>query len=165
MVCRVGKGVAPIPASGHCRRDATAHPDLETESEVTPVVPDDTYGVSRPFVGNTSSIQALTTSKSIGAGKAPTPPCGFAGVTACLHTLELVELDQEVPGGTLSMGLVMAPGISSISSSCMVKDKATGLTHVDTITTSIGRIVISGDTTLLNPNAPGPTIEDIMDRE
>ena len=66
---------------------------------------------------------------------------------------------------SLSMGLVMAPGISSVSSSCMVKDKATGLMYVDTITTSIGRIVISGDATSLNPNAPGPTIEDITDRE
>ena len=57
------------------------------------------------------------------------------------------------------------PGISSISSSCMVKDEATGLTYVDTITTSIGRTVISGDATLLNPNAPGPAIEDITDRD
>ena len=135
------------------------------ESEVTPAVPDNTYGVSGPFVGNVFSTQALTTSKSIGAGKAPTPPCGFVGVMACLHMLELMELDQEVPGGTLSVGLVLAPGISSISSSCMVKDEATGLTYVDTITTSIGRIVISGDATSLNPNAPGPTIEDITDRE
>ena len=78
---------------------------------------------------------------------------------------ELMELDQEVPRGTLSMGLVTAPGISSVSSSCMVKDEATGLTYVDTVTTSIGRIVISGDATLLNPNASGLTIEDIMDRE
>ena len=83
---------------------------------------------------------------------------------ACLHTPELVKLDQEVPVGTLSVGLVTAPGISSISSSCMVKDEATGLTYVDTITTSIGRIIISGGT-LLDPNASGPTIEDITDRE
>ena len=77
--------------------------------------------------------------------------------------LELMELDQEVPMGTLSMGLVMALGISSVSSSCVVKDDATGLTYVDTVTTSIGRIILSGP----DPNASstGPTIEDIMDRE
>ena len=27
----------------------------------------------------------------------PTPPCGFAGVVACLRTLELVEVDWEMP--------------------------------------------------------------------
>ena len=85
-----------------------------------------------------------------------TPPCSFAGVMACLCTPELMELDQEVPVGTLSMGLVMAPGISSISSSCMVKDEATGLMYVDTITTSIGRIVISGGATLLDPDTFWP---------
>ena len=92
-----------------------------------------------------------------------TPPCGFVGVMACLKTLELMKVDQEVPIGTLSMGLVMTPGISSMSSSCIVKDDATGLTYVDTVTTSIGRIILSGP----DPNASsmGPTIEDITDQE
>ena len=55
----------------------------------------------------------------------PTPPQGFVGVKACLKMLELVEIDQEVPVGMLSIGLVMTLGISSISSSCIVKDDAT----------------------------------------
>ena len=82
---------------------------------------------------------------------------------ACLRMLEPVELDQEMPVGTLSMGLVTAPGITSLSSSCVVKDDATGLTYVDTVTTSIGRIILSRQ----DPQASStsPTIEDIMDRE
>ena len=90
-----------------------------------------------------------------------TPPCGFAGVMACLKMLEVIEVDQELP--IMSMGLVMTPGISSISSSCVVKDDATGLTYVDTVTTSIGRIILSGP----DPNATpmGPTIEDITNQE
>ena len=87
------------------------------------------------------------------------------GVAAYLQTPKLVQLDQEVPKGTLSVGLMTAPGISSVSSSCMVKDEATGLTYMNTITTTIRRIVISGGTTLLDLNASGPTIEDITDRE
>ena len=82
---------------------------------------------------------------------------------ACLRTSEPVELDQEVPMGTLSLGLVAAPGITSLSSSCIVKDDATGLTYVDTVTTSIGRIILSGPDLWASPT--GPTIEDIMDRE
>ena len=77
--------------------------------------------------------------------------------------LELMEIDQEAPVGMLSIGLVMTPGISSISSSCIVKDDATGLTYVDTVTTSVGQIILSG----LDPNdsSTGPTIEDITGQE
>ena len=35
-------------------------------------------------------------------------------------------------------------GISSINSSCVVKDDASGLTYVDTVTTSVGQIILSG---------------------
>ena len=91
----------------------------------------------------------------------PTPPRGFSGVTACLHTPELVEVDLEVPGGVMAIGLVAAPGISSVSSSHIVKDEITGITYMDTITTSIGRVTLSGP----DPEAcsTGPTIEDITD--
>ena len=72
---------------------------------------------------------------------------------------ELMEVDQDVPMDTLSIGLVMTLGLSSMSSSHVVRDDATGLTYVDTVTTSIGRIILSS----MDPNASstGPTIEDI----
>ena len=76
---------------------------------------------------------------------------------------ELVMVDQEVPMGTLSIGLVMIPGISSVSSSHVVKDDATGLTYVDTVTTSVRSIIPSGLD--LNTSSTGPTIEDITDQE
>ena len=93
----------------------------------------------------------------------PTPPQCFTGVTACLKMPELVEVDQEAPMGTLSIGLVLTPGISSVSSSHVIKDDTTGLTDVDTVTTSVRRIILSG----LDQNATstGPTIEDITDQE
>ena len=92
-----------------------------------------------------------------------TPPQGLMGVMACLKMPELVEVDQEVSMDTLSMGLVTAPGISSVSSSHVVKDDATGLTYVDTVTTSIGRIILSGLD--LNASSTGPIIEDITGQE
>ena len=69
--------------------------------------------------------------------KPSTPPQGFVGVTVCLKLPEPVEIDQEVPGGILSIGLVTTPEISSISSSHVIRDDTTGLTYVDTVTTSI----------------------------
>ena len=85
------------------------------------------------------------------------------GVTACLKMLELMEVDQEAPMGTLSIGLVMTPGLSSMSSSHVVRDDTTGLTYVDTVTTSIRRIFLSS--TDPNASSTGPTIEDITGQE
>ena len=92
----------------------------------------------------------------------PTPPHGFSGVTACLHTPELIEVDLKVPVGALPIRLVATSGISSVSSSCIVKDEITGITYMDTITTSIGRVTLSGP----DPEAcsTGPTIEDITNQ-
>ena len=89
----------------------------------------------------------------------PTLLHGFSGVTACLHTPELIEVDLEVPVGAMPIGLVAIPGISSVSSRCIVRNKITGITYMDTITTSIWRVTLSGP----NPKAcsTGPTIEDI----
>ena len=73
---------------------------------------------------------------------------------ACLKMLE-------VSIGTVSMGL--APGMSSVSSSHVMKDNITSITYVDTITTSFGRIILSDP----NPNASsmGPVIGDVTNWE
>ena len=84
----------------------------------------------------------------------PTPPHGFSGVMACLHTPELVEVDLKAPVGVMPIGLLATPGISGVSSSHIVKDEITGITYMDTIT-------ISGPGLEASPT--GPTIEDITD--
>ena len=78
-----------------------------------------------------------------------------------LHTPELVEVDLEVPVGIMLIELLTTLGISSMSSSHIVKDKIMGITYMDTITTSIGRVTISGPGLEAFPT--GPTIEDITD--
>ena len=42
----------------------------------------------------------------------------------------------------MTMGMVSNPGMSCISSSQVVKEDKTGLVYLDTMTTSIGRMVI-----------------------
>ena len=90
-----------------------------------------------------------------------TLPHVFSGVTACLHTPELVEVDLKAPVGMMPIRLVATLGISSVSYSCIVKDKIMGITYMDTITTSVGRVTISGPG--LEAFSIGPTIEDITD--
>ena len=89
----------------------------------------------------------------------PTPLHGFSGVTACLCTPELVEVDLEAPVGAMPIRLVATPGISSVSSSHIVKDEITGITYMDTVTTSVGRVTISSPDLEAFPT--GPTIEDV----
>ena len=50
-----------------------------------------------------------------------------------------------------------------MSSSCIVKDELTGVTYMDTVTTSIGMVTISGPG--LEALCTGPAIEDIMDSQ
>ena len=88
----------------------------------------------------------------------PTPPHGFARVVTCLKTPELVEVDQGMPMGPISIGMVSNPGLSSVSSSRVVKDDTTGLVYLDTLTTSIGRMVLGS-----TESSEGQTIEDITD--
>ena len=46
--------------------------------------------------------------------------------------------------GILPIELVAAPGIASISSSHIVKDELMGVTYMDMVTTSVGRVTTSG---------------------
>ena len=70
-----------------------------------------------------------------------------------------MEVGWEMPMGTMSIGLVMTPGISSVSSSHVVKDNTMGLVYMDTMTTSVGRVILGRSD--LNE---GPIIEDITDQ-
>ena len=75
---------------------------------------------------------------------------------------EVIELDQEPPVGTLAIGLVTTLGLSSVSCSCIITDNTMGLMYLDTVTTSVGRII------LCEPDAGasmGPIIEDVTGQE
>ena len=82
---------------------------------------------------------------------------------ACLQMLEAVEVGLEAPMGTMSIGLVMTPGISSVHSSHIVKDEAMGIMYMDTVTTSIERVALRGPD--LETSLTGPTIEDVTSHE
>ena len=89
----------------------------------------------------------------------PTPPSSYARVTACLKTPEVMQVGQETPMGSMSIGLVLTPSISGVSSSHMVKDDMAGLVYMDTMTTSIGRVILCR-----SDSNKGPVIEDITDQ-
>ena len=55
----------------------------------------------------------------------------------------------------------MGPTVAMMGASCIVKDEATGITYMDTITTSVGQVALSGPSQ--GTQAMGPIIEDITD--
>ena len=72
-------------------------------------------------------------------------------------------MDLELPVGLMPMELVAAPGIASMSSSCIIKDELMGVISMDTVTTYIGRVTISSLGLEAFPTSP--TIEDITDSQ
>ena len=73
-----------------------------------------------------------------------TPPPGFLGVLAYLWKNPLLEKAHEAPPDPLQIAAVMEPTVATMSASCIVKDEATGVTYMDTVTTSVGQVALSG---------------------
>ena len=86
---------------------------------------------------------------------------GFIRVTACLQRDQLPEEVCKVPQDLLRIAAVVAPTIPTMSTSCIVKDEAMGVTYMDTMTTSVGWVTLSGPKQ--KALTQGPIIEDVMD--
>ena len=71
----------------------------------------------------------------------PTP--GFLEVTAHLRNQSLEEVPK-MPPVPLAMGMMMALGIATMSASHVIHDEATRATYLDMVTTSVGRVTLSG---------------------
>ena len=100
-------------------------------------------------------------SKALALVRPPTPPRGFTDVTSCLKAPEFMEIDSNMPVSPMSIGLVATPGISSVSSSRVMKDDTMGLVYMEMVTTSVGRVILGGDSV---DSHGRPVIEDITDQ-
>ena len=90
-----------------------------------------------------------------------TPPPGFLGVTTCLQRDPSPEKACEVPLDPIKIAAVMEPTVATMNASCIIKDEAMGVTYMDTMTTSMGQVALSGPEQ--GTLTKGPIIEDIMD--
>ena len=72
------------------------------------------------------------------------PPPGFTILPTCLQRDQLSEKVCEVPQDPLRMVAVLVPTVATMSFSCIVKDKAIGMTYMDTMTTSVEWVALSG---------------------
>ena len=88
----------------------------------------------------------------------PTPR--FLEVAASLRG-QMQEEVPKIPLVPVAVGMMMTPGITTMSASHVVHDEATRTTYLDTVTTSLGRVTLSGLEGKVS--MPGPIIEDVMD--
>ena len=88
-------------------------------------------------------------------------PPGFLGVTACLQRAKLTEGVCKVPQDPLMIEVISVPAVATISTSHIVRHEVTGVTYMDTVTTSVGRVTLSGPKQ--ETSAQGPMIQDVTD--
>ena len=88
-------------------------------------------------------------------------PPGFIGVTACLWRDQLPEGVCKVPLDPLMIEVILAPAVATMSTSHIMRGEVTGATYMDTMTTSVGLVTLSGPRQ--EALAQGPTTQDIMD--
>ena len=89
-----------------------------------------------------------------------TLPPGFTGVTACLWKDPSLEEVYEVPQDSLGVAALLVPTVDTMITSSIVRDKAMGVTYMDTVTMSVGWVAISDPTGSLDS---GFIIEDVTD--
>ena len=59
------------------------------------------------------------------------------------------------------MAVLSGPTVVTMSASHVVKDEVTGVTYMDTMTTSVGRVTLSGPKQ--EASTQGTTIQDVTD--
>ena len=88
---------------------------------------------------------------------APLP--GFMGVVACLWRDSSPMVTIKAPMEPMQLGIMAESAVAAMYTSCIIQDETRGVTYMDTVTTSVGRMALSSSHLVACP--PGPTIEDV----
>ena len=144
----VATGESPQPTTVPRVKKRVLRPTRTIPFSPPPKAPKASFPLRRPLPA-----------RALALVRPPTLPRGFAEVATCLRTVELVEVDQNMPVSTMAMVMVSNPSMSSVSSSRVVKDNEMGIVFLDTVMTFIERMVIGS-----MESREGPTIEDVMDQ-
>ena len=90
----------------------------------------------------TTQLEPSLPTKELEVAQQVMLPPGFARVTACLQRDQLLEgVSNPDP---LRMAVSSGPAVATMINSCIIKDNVTGVTYMDTVTTSLGQVTFSG---------------------
>ena len=84
---------------------------------------------------------------------------GFTGVVACLQRDPLLMVTVEAPLEPMQPEILAKPAIATMCTSCIIQDETTGVTYMDMVTTSVGRVALRSS--CLVSYSSRPTIEAI----
>ena len=106
-----------------------------------------------------SSLTSLWGSPLPDPGVAPPP--GFREVVACLMRDPSSPAPIEAHMETRPPNVMAGPMVATLPTTQIVQDEATGVTYVDTVTASVGRVALRNP--CMAANLQGPMLEDITD--
>ena len=86
-------------------------------------------------------------------------PPGFTGVVACLQRDPLPTAAIRAPIEPIQQEILAEPVMVTMCTSHIIQDEAMGVTYMDTVTVSMGRVALSSLHVVTY--SPSPTIEDI----
>ena len=82
------------------------------------------------------------------------PPPGFMGVVACLQMDPLPTAAIEAPMEPMQPEIKAEPVVATMCTSCIIQDETMGVTYMDTVTTSMGRVALSSSCMVACPPDP-----------
>ena len=87
-------------------------------------------------------------------------PSGFMGVVVCLWRDPSPTATIEAPMEPMQPEIMMEPAVATMCTSHIIQDETTGVTYIDMVTASMGRVALSSSHLMACPS--GPTIEDVI---
>ena len=86
-------------------------------------------------------------------------PLGFKGVAACLWRDPSPMATNKAPMEPMQLEMIAEPGVALMCTSCIIQDETTGITYMESVTTSVGRVALRSSHLVAHP--PRPTKEDV----
>ena len=87
------------------------------------------------------------------------PPLGFKGVAACLLRESPLPALVEATPEIRQPHMLMEPTVMMMYTTRIVQVEATGVTYMDTVTASVGRVALGNS--CIVATLPGPTVEEL----
>ena len=88
-------------------------------------------------------------------------PLDFKGVAACLWRDPSPTAAIKAPMEPMQLKMMAEPAVAMMCTSCIVQDETMGVTYMDMVTTSVGRVALRSSYMAVHP--PRSTIEDVTD--
>ena len=162
-VSGMGKSPTPILSSDGHWGDPPFIQDLKAKGGTNLALPDLTSKASSLSTQGFHPTQTLLASTGIGTCTATTSAMWLYGSDGLPADTRAGGGGPWTDPGYHALWGGGGPGISMVSTSCIMRDEATGVTYMDTVTTSIGRVALSGlDSGALSL---GPMIKDVTGHE